>query len=456
MGLSLGGLASFAGNAITPLTNVVAANKQADANANQQKIQLALQQYARNRQERDDALKEAIGASTITKNTASADALNNGVVYRPDVNNELVALPKNLRPLPSAPTAAPAPVPSTAQPAVNPVSAGPSENDGGRSGDAGLNGMPAPTDTLPPPPVPKQSSTTIGTPTGVKAPPRAAPKLDPNDPTVAGNKTAAILAVRAANPGAAPPTKIDPNSAEGITADSTKAAYRAAMQRPGGMTGGMGSGGIGGLARTSAAITEMGQAHDMMTPFEEAKRAHQINYDGLDYFLGLRGKMYDAHGVVDQATHAAAFAHLNQVNPRLANYLRAGEMWALADGSVSGRTSDFRTKLDGFVSTIGPNGGDQQIDNTQRGRSTRLEELRKFQPAMEAAAQRFVTPAATGGRGGSTAAIQKQANDPGGNINIGAPSALRQKYDAAVAHLKAQGKTDAQVAAVLGNPPGAE
>lgn len=273
------------------------------------------------------------------------------------------------------------------------------------------------------------------------AKPVAAPKIDPNsqagiDAAVA--KAQGAAAARAANPVARPTTaapKIDPNSPAGITADSTKAANRAAL-KPGGMTGGMGSGGLGGLAKTSSAITEMDQANQMLTPFENAPGR---NITGLDYFTGLRAKMYDAHGVVDQATHAAAFAQLNKTNPDLANYLRAAEMWALADGAVSGKTSDFRTKLDGFVSAIGPNAGAAQIKNTQTARATRLAELQKFQPAMEAAAQRFVPQG--GGRGGAP----QPAGASTGNITLGGGGPVTPTERAA---LKAQGFTDAQINAI--------
>lgn len=269
----------------------------------------------------------------------------------------------------------------------------------------------------------------------------AAPKIDPNsqagiDAAVA--KAQGTAAARAANPvartGAAP--KIDPNSPAGITADSTKAANRAAL-KPGGTTGGMGSGGLGGLAKTSSAITEMDQANQMLTPFEQSVRSGQANYTGLDYFTGLLGRMYDSHGVVDQATHTAAFANLNKANPALANYLRAAEMWALADGAVSGKTSDFRTKLDGFVSAIGPNAGTAQIDNTQQARTTRLEALKKFQPAMEAAADRFVPKG--GGRGSGAPPATGS-----GPITLGGTPVTPAERAA----LKAQGFTDAQINAI--------
>lgn len=176
--------------------------------------------------------------------------------------------------------------------------------------------------------------------------------------------------------------------------------------------GGMGSGGIGGLARTSSAITGMGVAHDQMVPYENAIAKGTASYDGLDYFKGLYSKMYGAEGVVDKAAHAAAFAQLDKQNPQLANYLRSAETWALEDSQLSGKASDFRTKMDNFVSEIGPNFSPDLIANTQRFRQTRLDELRKFQPAMQSMADRF-----TAGRGGA-AASTKPPGDKGGDIDL--------------------------------------
>lgn len=230
-----------------------------------------------------------------------------------------------------------------------------------------------------------------------------------------------------------------------------------------GGSGGMGSGGIGGLARTSGAITEMDQAHQNMLPFEESVRTGKANYNGVDYFQGQMAKMYDAHGKIDQVIHAATFSNLNKTNPDLANYLRNAEAWALADGALSGRTSDFRTRMDAFVSAIGPNPGQSHIDQTQRMRGTRLEEIKKFQPAMQAMAAKVTGSSAPRGRGGPPPNVDHppNTNDTPGPPNIGgsAPSTvspLRVKYDAAVAHLKAQRKTDAEIAKVLGPPPNEE
>lgn len=219
-----------------------------------------------------------------------------------------------------------------------------------------------------------------------------------------------------------------------------------------GGTGGMGSGGLGGLARTSSGITEMVQADQMMKPFEEAVRGKQANFDGLDYFQGQMAKMYDAHGKIDQAVHAATFNNLNKTNPDLANYLRAGEAWALADGTISGRTSDFRTRMDAFVSAIGPNASDSHINQVQKFRGTRVDELKKFQPAMQAMADRVVGK----GRGNQPSVTPKNPNDPGGDIDFRNPPTAGVKASTITPQerqaLKAKGFTDEQITAKYGPP----
>lgn len=179
----------------------------------------------------------------------------------------------------------------------------------------------------------------------------------------------------------------------------------------GGSGGGMGSGGIGGIARQASAIVGMENAHENMLPFEESIRTGKANYTGLDYFKGRLAKMYDAKGIVNDAIHAATFADMDEKNPELANYLRAAEQWALEDGSLSGRSSDFRTKLDSFISAIGPRAAKSQIDQTQKFRGTRIEELKKFQPAMEAMGAR-----AAGGAPKPAAAAPTPAAGKGGDV----------------------------------------
>ncbi len=189
---------------------------------------------------------------------------------------------------------------------------------------------------------------------------------------------------------------------------------RAAMRPAGGGATGFGSAGIGGVARQAAAIVGLNNANERMTPFENAVATKTANYTGLDYWQGMRAKMYDAKGIKDEAIHADLYAKLNQENPDLANYLISAEQWALEDSQLSGRPSDFRTKLDAFVSAIGPRAGNKMIGDIQKFRSTRLESLNKARVAMEAIMARVagpnapaatvaaptssVTPTSTGGR----------------------------------------------------------
>lgn len=291
--------------------------------------------------------------------------------------------------------------------------------------------------------------------TGIKAPVKAPPKIDPNSPQgidAAGQRAGKVAEAKApyAKPVAQSGVFVsDPSNPNGPAVYTPKDQAFGRGKPMGGMTGGMGSGGIGGLMRSAGGVTEMEQADKMMRPFEENARSGKANYNGLDYFQGQMAKMYDAHGKIDQAIHSAVFANLNKVNPDLANYLKSGEAYALGDGAVSGKTSDFRTKMDAFVNSIGPNATGANIDNTQNMRSTRLNEYNKFKPALEGAVSRFTTPSGAPGKAPASS----------GNIDLrtSAPAnGLAEKYQKAVQHLQAQGKSSAEIQQVLGPPPGAE
>lgn len=220
--------------------------------------------------------------------------------------------------------------------------------------------------------------------------------------------------------------------------------------RAGGGATGFGAGGVGGTARQMAAIVGLNNANDRLTPFENAVSAGTANYSGLDYWKTMQAKMYDAKGIVDPAIHAAVYSKLNQDNPELANYLLSSEQWALEDSQLSGRASDFRTKLDGFVSSIGPNASPKNIANVQSFRTTRLGELNKARVAMEALMAR-----AAGGQSGTPPQMQPTPQASATPSPAAGPtvSPLRGKYNAAVAHLQAQGKSSAEIVKQIGAPP---
>ncbi len=212
-----------------------------------------------------------------------------------------------------------------------------------------------------------------------------------------------------------------------------------------GMALGLGSGGIGTIARQAGAIVGMGNANDVMVPFEQRVLAGQANYTGLDYYKGMWSKMYDASGHMDPVVHAGVYAKLNQENPELANYIAAAEQWALEDSQLSGRPSDFRTKLDAYISAIGPNAQKSTILQRQKFRATRLDELNKFRPAMEAAGARMA--AAAGAPVGGAGAAAPSSPPP-------VMSERQRLYDEAAAFLQKQGSAAAQILQKLGPRPG--
>ncbi len=177
--------------------------------------------------------------------------------------------------------------------------------------------------------------------------------------------------------------------------------------RPGaqGGVGGFGAGGIGGVGRTLAGIAGLHTAHESMKPYEDTIAAGRAKFDGLDYYKTLMGKMYDSKGIVDPAIHATAMANLGSTNPDLALYLQNAELWALEESMLSNRPSDFRTKLDAFVSTLKPNSSGAMIHGIQNSREVRLGGWDKATPALEAQLNRVSGTPAGGGRAAGGAPV---------------------------------------------------
>ncbi len=168
--------------------------------------------------------------------------------------------------------------------------------------------------------------------------------------------------------------------------------------RPGSTAGGgslaLGAGGLIGGGRSIAGINGLHNAHDNMVPYENDVGAGKAKLDGVDYYRKLWGQMYDEKGIINPALHATVMANLGTTNPDLANYLQNAEMWALEDASISNRPSDFRTKLDGFVSSLKPNQNPKGIEQMQHGRQVRLDGLDLALPGLKASLARAggVTP----------------------------------------------------------------
>ncbi len=198
------------------------------------------------------------------------------------------------------------------------------------------------------------------------------------------------------------------------------------------------------VARQYAAIAGMQNADTAMKPFEQAVLIGKANYAGLDYYKGMGSKMYDASGHIDPAIHADVYAKLNQENPDLANYLASAEQWALEDSQLSGRPSDFRTKLDAYISAIGPNAQRSTIMQRQSFRDTRLKALASVSPAMKAMLDRA---AGNDPNAGAGVVIPPEGN---GGSTVPPPLTERQRlYDEASSYLRQHGMTPQQILAKI-------
>lgn len=408
-----------------PLAQTVAAHNFAETAEDDKRRQEAMQAYAMQRQNSLDRNTKALQDSQIARNTHLANpatkwqrvTTDKGLFeWNPETND---TRPINEPTPPAPPTGSSAP-PSEAPSLGLLGDDTPQGPQGGQGGPQQPTTPPAPKVMQPRPPAPK------------------APAADPLVKVVKNGQTTWLPRSQASGMNAPTPTgptpdrtlvqTVGPDGQPVYTkrADAVgKAVPTKGVTGAGGM--GTGSGGIGGLARTSAAITGMAQAEPLMTAFENDPNRR---LDGLDYWQKMRASMYDAKGIKDEAAHAAIYAHLNQQNPGLANYLRNAETWALEDSQLSGRGSDFRTKLDGFISQIGPNAGPEQTQNTQKFRKTRLAELQRFQPAMQAIGDRIA-----GGRGGGRGSTLSPGDKPG-NIDLSATGSGDPEFDALMAKVK--------------------
>ena len=177
---------------------------------------------------------------------------------------------------------------------------------------------------------------------------------------------------------------------------------------------GFGSAGPLGAMRAMSGIAGMQDADEKMRKFEIKAASGQVDYNSWDYFQGQLATLYsDARketGIAGHlvpffgtATGSVALAHLNRTNPELANYLQAASQWALEESLLSNRPSDFRTKMDEFVSAIKPSGGAgigkrpqpnvQGIHDLWKSRAVRLDGYKKGVPALQAMFDRVVASA---------------------------------------------------------------
>lgn len=161
----------------------------------------------------------------------------------------------------------------------------------------------------------------------------------------------------------------------------------------------MGEAGLGLLAplaltnitRANQAIQTMDQVHrKWMVPFENEIIAGTAKYDGWEKFLQQYAKAQSADGVLNRAAVALAVTELNKTNPKLAKYLWASELWAFEDSQLQNRPSDFRTKMDHNVSSIGAGlaGNADFVTSVQESRATRLNGYNEALPQFQALLKR--------------------------------------------------------------------
>jgi len=121
-------------------------------------------------------------------------------------------------------------------------------------------------------------------------------------------------------------------------------------------------------------------------------------------------------------TSAAAEAALNKLDPDLAMYVRSAKAISVAERLITPRGgSNYLTQTEGMLSGAGPHANADIVN-----------QARQYRQALVGGLQ---------GHGSSAATAA-----PVGN-------AIQAKYDAAYQHLKAQGKSDADIKAVIGERP---
>lgn len=157
---------------------------------------------------------------------------------------------------------------------------------------------------------------------------------------------------------------------------------------------GFGPGGPLALMRAVSGVAGMGNADEQMRPYEIKVAAKQADLTDKDYFQGQIAALYnDQNKAAGLAGHIVPFfgtaagtqmlERLNKSNPEYANYLQSAAQWALEDALLSNRPSDFRTRMDEFVSAVKPGAGAQSIHNLWASRSVRLNAYRRGLPAIQ-------------------------------------------------------------------------
>lgn len=197
----------------------------------------------------------------------------------------------------------------------------------------------------------------------------------------------------------------------------------------GGLTRGLGPGGVIGAGSGLASIEEMDKANPNMKKFEQGLLGNvpTSQLGALDRFRSKLAEDIRTHGMISAATATEAERELALTNPALATYGRNLKQWVIGDLNTSRGATDERQRLDMAVSglaiplsSMSPADRATYLNQTWEGRDARLAGLKRGGAAASAILDR-VAGQAGGGRG---------ATPGGGGSSSGSPQ--QQLWDAAV------------------------
>lgn len=216
-----------------------------------------------------------------------------------------------------------------------------------------------------------------------------------------------MVAALASDIGALTPSKTD---YEWFLTKDGKTVYlpkeegsRLRLGKPISTTGfGFGAAGPLGAMRAMSGIAGMADADEKMRRYEIKVASGQADLTDKDYFQGQISSLYNKQNeAAGLAGHIVPFfgtaagtqmlERLNKSNPEYAQYLQAAAQWALEESLLSNRPSDFRTKMDEFISAVKPGAKPPIIHDLWKSRSVRLKGYQEGLPAIRAAFERMAS-----------------------------------------------------------------
>lgn len=271
-------------------------------------------------------------------------------------------------------------------------------------------------------------------------------------PITQANQAAGAEASAAAAERHAPPIAVsNKDGSQTLVTRQDAIGQQKAASGAGGMGGvrGLGPGGVFGAGSGLGSVKEMQAANPNLKKFEEGFLNNTSDLTALDRFRSKLASDLATHGFISAATASEAERELAAHNPDLAVYGRNLKQWVVSDMNLSRGGTDERARMDQAVSGLSVPLSSMPLDQRQtflnqmwEARDARLDGL-----VQSATAAKAILDRVSAGAGGGPSPSH------GGGDNAAQVSPLRAQYDAAVAHLKAQHKTAADILKTLGDPP---